>query len=143
MAHSSSDQHAQILIEIASTLHRYVKLKKLGIVRVAPFTVFLDQTNIFQPDICFISNQDIHLIQSEGFFGIPKLIIEITSPLDDSFDVNEKKEIYESAGVEEYWIINSIDKSTIGHKLENGKYLSKYKGKNKLELNNPKLKIKF
>lgn len=143
MAHSSPDQHAQILIEISSTLYRFVKLKKLGTVRVAPFTVFLDQTNIFKPDICFISNQNIHLIQSEGFFGAPDLIIEISSPLDDSFDLNEKKEIYESAGIEEYWIIDSMDKNTIGYKLENEKYQSKYKGKNKLELNTPKLKIKF
>lgn len=54
-----------------------------------------------------------------------------------------KKEVYERSGVAEYWIVDSMDKSTIGHRIENGKYQSTYKGKNKLELNNPKLKIKF
>jgi Uma2 family endonuclease len=143
MSPSPLDRHAQILMEVGSTLYRHIKIKKLGAVRVAPYDVHLDDANVFQPDICFISNKNIHIIKAKGCYGSPDLVIEILSPSNAHFDLNTKKEVYERTGVAEYWIIDPKDKSTQGYILKDGKYQSCFKGKSILELNYLKLKIKF
>ena len=58
---------------------------------------------------------------SEGFKGIPKLILEVFSPSTGTKDITVKKYIYETIGVSEYWIINK-ESEIIRFNLKNGKY---------------------
>lgn len=58
---------------------------------------------VVQPDICVIC--DAAKIDEFGCVGPPDWIIEITSPSTHKKDFNEKFDLYESAGVREYWII--------------------------------------
>ena len=57
---------------------------------------------VVQPDISIIC--DPAKIDEFGCVGPPDWIIEITSPSTQKKDFNEKFELYESAGVREYWI---------------------------------------
>lgn len=57
---------------------------------------------VVQPDICIIC--DPAKIDEYGCVGPPDWIIEITSPSTHKKDFNEKFDLYESAGVREYWI---------------------------------------
>ncbi len=41
-------------------LYNYAEENKLGEVRVAPFDVYLNSKNAFQPDIIFIANDYLH-----------------------------------------------------------------------------------
>ena len=55
--------------------------------------------------------------------GIPKFIVETLSPSTAFRDRTKKKEIYESCGVEEYWIVSSLEKAVEIYYLgENGSY---------------------
>lgn len=74
----------------------------MGTTRVAPYDVYFDRQNAYQPDIIFISNEQKHLIDKDGFYGAPALVIEILSPITAKYDLEEKKEIYERYGVKEY-----------------------------------------
>jgi Uma2 family endonuclease len=64
---------------------------------------------------------------SEGYKGVPPLVIEILSPSTASNDFSWKKDIYESVGIREYWIIDVIEKrEVIRYDLKAGKYIAKY-----------------
>ena len=84
----------------------YVKQKKLGRVLYAPISVFLEEYSAPQPDLLFVAKKNAEIIQEKGVMGAPDLVIEIVSPGSVVRDRVHKKEIYERAGVLEYWIVD-------------------------------------
>ena len=78
---------------------------------IAPLDVILpiysqkkDSPNtVVQPDLCIVC--DPKKIHEAGCFGAPDLIIEIISPHTSKKDLTKKYEVYEEAGVREYWIV--------------------------------------
>jgi Uma2 family endonuclease len=105
-------------MQISAQLFNYVDEGNLGEIRVAPFDVFLNQKNAYQPDIIFIAKDNLHKLKETGFYGAPDLVIEILSPATWRFDKEEKKDEYERSGVKEYWMIDPVDKTTEGFYLE-------------------------
>jgi Uma2 family endonuclease len=122
MSPSPSNSHQKLVMTISAQLFNYVAANKLGEVRVAPFDVFLNRKNAYQPDIIFIANGNLHNLKERGFFGAPDLVIEILSPATWRFDKEDKKDEYERSGVKEYWMIDPVDKSTEGFYLDGGEY---------------------
>ncbi|WP_199613579.1 Uma2 family endonuclease [Paenibacillus alkalitolerans] len=82
-----------------------------GIVVVSPMDVHLDEANIVQPDIIFISNDSLGIIRGKEIHGVPDLLIEILSPLTGARDKTLKKHLYEKFGVKEYWIVDPVIKT--------------------------------
>lgn len=72
------------------------------------------------PDIMIVC--DRKYLKGGFYSGIPKLIVETLSPSTAKRDRTEKKDIYEQAGVEEYWIVSPQGAVEIYY-LENGKYI--------------------
>lgn len=72
------------------------------------------------PDIMVICDRK-HL-KGGSYSGVPKFIAEALSPSTAKRDRNEKKAIYEKAGVEEYWIVAPQGKMIEIYYLEDGKY---------------------
>lgn len=73
------------------------------------------------PDIMVICDRK-HL-KGGSYSGIPKFIAETLSPTTAKRDKKEKKDIYEKAGVEEYWIVFPEGRSVEIYYLEDGKYV--------------------
>lgn len=72
------------------------------------------------PDIMLICDRK-HL-KGGSYSGVPKFIVETLSPSTAKRDRAEKKDIYEKAGVEEYWIVTPQGKSVEIYYLEDGRY---------------------
>lgn len=72
------------------------------------------------PDIMLICDRK-HL-KGGTYSGVPKFIAETLSHSTAKRDKTEKKDIYEKAGVEEYWIISPQGKSVDIYYLEEEKY---------------------
>ncbi len=72
------------------------------------------------PDIMIVC--DRKLLKGSFYSGIPKLIVETLSPSTAKRDRTEKKDIYEQAGVEEYWLVSPQGSVEIYY-LEDGKYV--------------------
>jgi len=74
----------------------------------APFAVFLNEDNksYVEPDISVIC--DKHKITDKGCSGAPDWVIEIVSLSSKSMDYFTKLFKYRTAGVREYWIVDSI-----------------------------------
>lgn len=73
------------------------------------------------PDIMVICDRK-HL-KGGSYSGVPKFIVETLSPSTARKDRTEKKDIYEKAGVEEYWIVSPRGRSVEIYYLEDGKYV--------------------
>jgi Uma2 family endonuclease len=89
-----------------SIFKRIIDEKHLGTLIIAPFDVILDDRNIVQPDLLFVSNRNLSLIRSEGIFGSPDLVVEILSPSSIVQDRYTKRSLYERFKVPEYWIVD-------------------------------------
>ncbi|WP_379395615.1 Uma2 family endonuclease [Paenibacillus lentus] len=77
-----------------------------GLILFAPLDVHFDEANILQPDIIFIRNENLHIINDGYIKGVPDLLIEIMSPSSGAIDKVKKKAVYEQFGVSEYWIVD-------------------------------------
>lgn len=78
-------------------------------------------SNVVQPDICVICDRS--KIDERGCIGAPDLIVEILSPSTSKKDRTLKFDLYEKAGVREYWIISPKAKTLrVFVWQENGKY---------------------
>lgn len=96
----------------------------------APFDVRLprkgstkdeDIITVFQPDLCVVC--DMGKLDSRGCIGAPDLVVEILSPGNSKKEMREKFEIYEEAGIKEYWMVNYQEKTILTYVLKNGKYI--------------------
>jgi endonuclease len=65
-------------------------------------------------------------LKGESYSGVPKFIVETLSPAMALRDKTVKKEIYQNAGVAEYWIISPRERAVEIYYLEDGKYELKY-----------------
>lgn len=103
--------HQIILNELNTRIHTNCRMN--GIIVVAPMDVHLDDNNIVQPDLIFISNENLHIIRDGWVKGAPDLLVEILSPSTGTRDKTKKKVLYERFGVKEYWIVdpnyNTVD----------------------------------
>ena len=115
-------EHQDIVSELVYQLRACVKEKNLGKVVVAPVDVYLNAENVYQPDILFLSNERMHLVKKGKVRGAPDLIIEVLSPGTKKFDETVKKNVYEQAGVREYWIVDPITKKVLGYQLAGNTY---------------------
>lgn len=121
MSPSPKDLHQEVLGELHFQLSTHVRNRNLGKVRIAPYDVYLNNENAYQPDLIFISNKNLYKIQENGLHGAPDMVIEVLSPGTAKYDKGKKKTVYERCGVKEYWIVDPATKAVTGFSLtENG-----------------------
>jgi len=91
-------------------------------VRLTRFNKIQNQevTTVVQPDLCVIC--DPAKLDDQGCLGAPDLIVEILSPGDSRTEMKDKFEIYQEAGVLEYWIVLPTEKTIQVWKLTDEGY---------------------
>ncbi|MEO0138286.1 MAG: Uma2 family endonuclease [candidate division WOR-3 bacterium] len=116
-------EHQKISGLIDFILRKFVYKERIGEVLYAPFDVILSENIVVQPDIVFISNENLKNIKEGRLFGPPDLVVEIVSPGSYKRDRFEKFKIYEEFGVKEYWIVLPGEKVIEVWCLKEGKYV--------------------
>ncbi len=104
MSPAPTPDHQHLLKKIFRLLDAFVESKGIREVNIAPYDVILDQDNVVQPDIFFVSAVKQSKITARGLEVAPDLIVEIVSPSSFFRDTVQKKDLYEQFGVQEYWI---------------------------------------
>ena len=128
-------RHQEVAGNLYGQIWHYLKKKKCKVF-IAPFDVRLPQPNkgttdeeiitVVQPDVCVVC--DRKKIDELGCVGAPDWIIEVLSPSTSSKDLHEKFEVYEEAGVGEYWVVDPRGQTVLVYILgENGKYKGQLK----------------
>ena len=124
-------RHAHVSLKLSFRMESYIEMHKGKChVYYAPFDVrlplqgSLDDDKIYdvvQPDICVVC--DMSKLDDKGCIGAPDLIVEVLSPSTLKYDWNYKFNLYEVAGVREYWIVDPKTKVVHVFLLQpNGKY---------------------
>lgn len=109
-------QHQAISGDIFSQFYEYLKDKPCRVF-AAPFDLCISEDNeddeeisnlISQPDIVVVCDES--KLRKTGYFGVPSLIVEISSPSTARKDKILKFNKFEMAGVKEYWIVEPENK---------------------------------
>jgi Uma2 family endonuclease len=107
MSPSPNSAHQIIHSNISRILFRHLEKSAAGRVLSAPFDIYLDDLNVYQPDLVFISNpRKKKIIAEQGIEGAPDLVIEILSPRTARFDREVKRRVYARTGVRELWLVD-------------------------------------
>ncbi|MBS1563333.1 MAG: Uma2 family endonuclease, partial [Bacteroidetes bacterium] len=85
---------------------------------IAPFDVRLpvrnrkkddEITTVVQPDLGVVC--DATKIDARGCCGAPEFVVEVLSPGNSKHEIRTKYEVYEEAGVKEYWVIHPTEET--------------------------------
>ncbi len=117
MSPAPGTEHQRISQELGRQFGNFFHRKPCQVFS-APFDVRLprqgeqgdeDIFTVVQPDLCVIC--DANKLDERGCNGAPDLIVEILSPGNSKKEMRDKYEIYEEAGVREYWLVNPAEKT--------------------------------
>jgi Uma2 family endonuclease len=126
-----SRAHQKVSGELFGQLREYLRGKRCE-VYAAPFAVRLfeaegehpeDVDTLVEPDISGVC--DPSKLDDIGCKGAPDLVMEILSPSTQRHDRITKFNLYQRAGVREYWIVDLAGKSVQTFVLEDGRYTAK------------------
>ena len=105
--------HQKILGEMYIIFYNWFKGKKCRPM-LAPFDITLkrgpDNINVVEPDIVVICDLEEYMNEKDYYMGTPTLVVEIISESTRSKDTIKKLDLYMSAGVNEYWIVNPLNR---------------------------------
>jgi Uma2 family endonuclease len=99
-------KHQRLLGNLFFVLERHLRVQGDGEVYLAPFDVLLSEYDILQPDLVFVSDERLHLLDELNCKGSPDLVVEILSPSTARRDQVDKRARYEAHEVREYWIVD-------------------------------------
>ncbi|TRX37901.1 Uma2 family endonuclease [Flavobacterium sp. ZT3R18] len=126
MSPAPSMVHQRISNNLAGSFYVNFKRKPCNVF-AAPFDVRLPipsakkDSTVVQPDLCIICDES--KLDKRGCNGTPDLMVEIISPNNSKHDVHTKFNLYQEAGVKEYWIIEPFDKIILVYTLINGEFI--------------------
>ena len=118
--------HQEISGELFRQLANFLEGKKCK-VYAAPFAVRLfekdgdtpeDVDTMVEPDISVVCDHD--KLDKHGCKGAPDLVVEILSPSTQRHDRLVKLDLYQRAGVREYWIVDPDSSTVQVFMLKNG-----------------------
>lgn len=108
MSPAPTPHHQEIIGKLFMELQ---KLEIPGKLFFSPIDVYLDKKNVLQPDLFFISAENLGIISERGIEGPPDLVAEVVSPSNSYIDRNFKKKKYLEFGVKEVWILDPANKT--------------------------------
>ncbi len=114
LAPSPSTLHQEISANLNYAIRKYLKSYTMegqpGKLYYAPVDVILSNENIIIPDLVYIKKSNESIIKEKAIEGVPDLMVEILS-INRDHDLIYKKDLYETYGVLEYWIVDPTDES--------------------------------
>lgn len=78
----------------------------LGRVYLSPLDVVFSYYDVVEPDLLFVSGDQLEILTEKNVQGPPALVIEILSRGTRKKDEQIKRRLFERGGVREYWIVD-------------------------------------
>jgi Uma2 family endonuclease len=104
---SPDARHQGILLRLTLRIGNWLEAHPIGYLFFAPLDVVFSQFDVVEPDMLYMSNKRATAILTKANVqGPPELVIEIASPGTRQRDATIKRQLYERAGVAEYWIVD-------------------------------------
>ncbi len=127
MSPAPTVSHQEVVLEVARQIDEQLGDRPRRVL-ISPLDVRLPRGDeadeaidtVVQPDVLVVC--DPERIDERGVRGAPDWIIEVLSPASAAHDQVTKRELYERAGVREYWLVHPTDRIVIVYRLESGRY---------------------
>ena len=115
--------HQRISRELEFILISYFRqVDPQGEIFDAPLDVTFQDITVVQPDILYVTGNQLEIMKTNRIDGAPTLIVEIISDSSWRKDRVQKLQIYQKAGVQHYWLVNPQDKTFECFVLKDGVY---------------------
>ncbi len=116
-----TDRHQAVVIALLRWLLQTVTE---GTLRTAPTDVAIQPQSVVQPDLFWIAPGSACVLVDERYWqGAPDSVIEVISEVTARRDRQTKYELYQRAGVREYWLVNPDERSVEVFTLEAGRFV--------------------
>lgn len=103
-------EHGAVTVNVTLPVAKHVQENNLGVACGAEtgFVITKEPDTVRAPDLAFVSRERVEQIgKTKKFFpAAPDLAVEVLSPYDTVYEVDEKVEEWLNAGVQLVWIIN-------------------------------------
>jgi Uma2 family endonuclease len=126
MTSPASNLHQDIAGFLSAVLRVFTEAHNLGIVRIAPFQMKLE--NGREPDILFLAKPNLHRLRATYLDGPADLVIEVISPESVGRDRGDKFYEYARGGVPEYWLVDQQTGWVEFYHLKDGHYRLAFTG---------------
>lgn len=115
--------HQRISRELSLILILYFRqVDPQGEIFNAPLDVTFQDITVVQPDILYISGNQLEIMRKARIDGAPTLTVEIMSESSRRRDRMQKLQIYQKAKVQHYWLVDPQDKTFECFALKDGVY---------------------
>jgi Uma2 family endonuclease len=122
MASPDSYVDDQLAGFLSSLMRGFAEAHDLGKVFGSRFAFRLSPLRAPEPDVAFVKQDRLGLVDARGMNGGPDVAVEVVSHDSRSRDYGEKKRLYEDAGVAEYWIVDPGQRRAEFYRLEQALY---------------------
>ena len=125
MSPTANISHNRIITNLIIMIGGYAHTTKLGHVFTDNMDVHFPDGNLFRPDFIFVGAANGNIVidnANRTIYGVPDMVAEVFSRSTKRNDSTIKKNVYESNGVKEYWLIDPWSKSVSVYLLRDGKY---------------------
>ena len=100
---SPSTAHQDAVLNLILLLH--AACPRQHRVYVAPFDWYVDERNVYQPDLLVARRADL---TERNLPRPPVLAVEVLSPSSRSVDLVRKRAAYQRTGLEHYWVVDPL-----------------------------------
>jgi Uma2 family endonuclease len=119
----ASPRHNIIAGFLRNLMTYYAEEKGLGTVFGPDDLVHLATCRKFAPDVFFLDAGDVpHPLPEKEFEVIPGLVIEVLSPSNRDYDLEDKRSAYREARVREIWLVDPAAQQVIVDRRRGKKY---------------------
>lgn len=124
-------RHSKASENILMLLKTYVRKYHLGLVSHEKIMIKLTR-NDYEPDVCFFKNETAkNFKEDQCLFPAPNLVVEVLSKSTEKNDRGIKFKDYEAHKIEEYWIVDTKQKTLEQYQLNtNHQYELRVKSNN-------------
>jgi Uma2 family endonuclease len=114
--------HGAVVLKIAGPLWQHVESSKLGLVLAAEtgFKLESDPDTVRAPDVAFVRRERLPVgsLPAAFWIGAPDLAVEVLSPDDRVFEVEQKIADWLSAGASVVWVVNPKSRTVVVHQAD-------------------------
>lgn len=118
----AGSEHGVVVVNLTVPLAQHVKEAHLGIVFGAEtgFKISTDPDTVRAPDIAFVRRERVPStgVPREFWSGAPDIAVEVLSPKDTVYDMDEKIEQWLAAGALSVWVVNPKRRTVTIHRLD-------------------------
>ena len=117
-----SDEHDETRGYLDRVIGYYATETESGVVKGEMFAQRLSEDLVRIPDVAFFKKDHQGKIKPTYSDGGADLVIEVISPSSRGQDRGDKFYEYETAGIEEYWIVDPMRRKAEFYRLRDGAY---------------------